>query len=52
MFTWIFYKKIQEVMGMQLNYSTMYHLEINEQTERINNILKDTFHMHIMDQHK
>ena len=39
-------------MGIQLNFSTTYHLEMDGQTERVNQVLEYMLRMHVMDQQK
>lgn len=36
-------------MGIKLNFSTTYHLEMDGQTERVNQVLEDMLRMYIMD---
>jgi hypothetical protein len=50
MFTRRFWTNFQEALGMQLNFSIMYHPKIDGQIERINHILEDMLHMYVMDQ--
>jgi hypothetical protein len=52
MFTGRFWTSFQEALGTQLNFSTVYHLEIDGKTERTKQILEDMLHMYIMDQQK
>ena len=42
----------QEALGTQLNFSTAYHLETDEQTERTNQTLEDMLCMYVMDPQK
>jgi hypothetical protein len=42
----------QEALGTQLNFSTMYHPEIDRKTEQMNQTLEDMLHMYVMDQQK
>jgi hypothetical protein len=51
-FTWHFWTSLQEALGTQLNFSTMYHPETDGKTERTNQILEDMLRMYVMDQHK
>ena len=52
MFTGWFWTSFQEALGTQLNFSTAYHLDTDEKTERANQILEDMLRMYVMDQHK
>jgi transposase InsO family protein len=52
MFTGRFWTSFQEALGIQLNFSTAYHLETDGQTERMNQTLEDMLHMSVMDQQK
>jgi transposase InsO family protein len=51
-FTGRFWTSFQEALGTQLNFSTAYHPETDEKTERRNQILEDMLHMYMMDQQK
>jgi transposase InsO family protein len=51
-FTGHFWTSFQEEFGMQLNFSTTYHLEIDGKIERTNQILEDMLRLYVMDQHK
>ena len=44
-----FWTSFQEALGTQLNISTAYHLEIDRQTEHMNQTLEDTLCMSVMD---
>jgi hypothetical protein len=44
-----FWTSFQEALGTQLNVSTAYHLEIDGQTERMNQTLEDMLCMSVMD---
>jgi hypothetical protein len=52
MFTGSFWTNFQEALGTQLNFSTTYHPETNEQSERTKYILEDMLRMYVMDQQK
>jgi hypothetical protein len=52
MFTRHFWTSFQEALGTQLNFSTMYHLEIDGKIERMNQILEDMLRMYVMDEQK
>jgi hypothetical protein len=47
-----FWTSFEEALGTQLNFSTTYHPKTDGQTERLNQILEDMLHMHVMDQQK
>jgi hypothetical protein len=49
MFTGRFWASFQEALGIQLNFSTMYHPKTSEKTEKMNQILEDMLHMYVMD---
>jgi hypothetical protein len=42
----------QEALWTQLNFSTVYHLETDGQTEWMNQTLKDMLHVYVVDQQK
>jgi transposase InsO family protein len=44
-----FWTSFQEDFGTQLNFSTTYHPETNEQTQRKNQILEDMFCIDVRD---
>jgi hypothetical protein len=46
MFTRHFWTNFQEALGPQMNFSTMYHPEIDGKIERTNQILEDMLHMY------
>ena len=46
-FTGRFWTSFQEALGTQLKFSTAYHLETDEQTERTNQILEDMLCMYV-----
>ena len=48
-FTGQFWTSSQEALGTQLNVSTAYHLEIDGQTESMNQTLEDMLRMSVMD---
>jgi hypothetical protein len=48
-FTSRFWTSLQSALGTQLNLSTTYHLEIDGQTERVNQVMEDMLRMYIMD---
>jgi transposase InsO family protein len=52
LFTGWFWTSFQEDLGTQLNFSTTYHPETDEQKERTNRILEDMLCMYVMDQQK
>ncbi|KAA3483029.1 RNA-directed DNA polymerase-like protein [Gossypium australe] len=43
-FTLRFWKKLQEALGTKLNFTTTFHLQIDGQSERVIQILKDMLH--------
>jgi transposase InsO family protein len=49
-FTGRFWTSFQEALGTQLNFSTTYHPETDENIERTNQILEYMFCMYVMDQ--
>jgi hypothetical protein len=49
-FTGRFWTSFQEALGTQHNFSTSYHQEIDENTQRTNQILEDMLQMYVMDQ--
>ena len=51
-FTGRFWTNFQEALGTQLNFSTAYHLETDDQTKRTNQILEDMLRMYVIDQQK
>jgi transposase InsO family protein len=52
LFTGQFWMSFQEALGSQLNFSTAYHPEMDEQIERTNQTLEDMLCMYMMDQQK
>ena len=50
MLTGRFWMSFQEASGTQLNFSTSYHPEMDEQIERMNQTLEDMLCMYMMDQ--
>jgi hypothetical protein len=52
MFTGWFWTSFQEALGTQLNFSIVYHPEIDGQTKRMNQILEDMLCMYVMEQQK
>ena len=40
---------LQHALDTQLNFSLAYHLETDDQTERLNEVLEDLLHMYVMD---
>jgi transposase InsO family protein len=51
-FTGQFWTSFQEDLGTQLNFSTAYHSNTDEKTERVNQTLEDMFFMYMMNQQK
>jgi hypothetical protein len=51
-FTGRFWMSFQEALGTQLNFSTTYHPETDEHTERMNQTLEDMLRTYVMDQQK
>jgi len=49
-FTSKFCKELFAGLGTKLAFSTTYHLQTNEQTERVNKILEDMLRMYVMHQ--
>jgi transposase InsO family protein len=47
-----FWMSFQETLGTQLNFSTVYHLQTDERTKRMNQTLEDMLCMYVMDQQK
>jgi hypothetical protein len=47
-----FWMSFQEALGTQLNFSTVYHLETDEQMKQMNQTLEDMLCMYVMDQQK
>jgi hypothetical protein len=47
-----FWTSFQDALGTQLNFSTAYHPETDDQTERMNQILEKMLCMYMMDQQK
>ena len=48
-FTGNFWKSLFKGLGTQLNFSTTYHPQTNEQSERVNQVLEDMLRMYVMD---
>jgi hypothetical protein len=48
-FTSNFWKGLSKVFGKNLNFNTAYHLELDERTKRINQIIEDMLRMYVMD---
>ena len=40
---------LEYALGVQLNFSSAYHLETDGQTERLNQVLEDMLRMYVMD---
>jgi hypothetical protein len=48
-FTSNLWKGLFKGLGMNMNFSTMYHLESDGQTERVNRVIEDIMRMYVMD---
>ena len=48
-FTSNFWKGLFVDLGTKLNFNTVYHPQIDGQTERVNQVLKDMLHMYVME---
>ena len=48
-FTGIFWKALFKGLGTQLNFSTVYHPQMDGQSERVNQVPKDILRMYVMD---
>ncbi len=48
-FTYQFWRKLQEALSTQLNFSTAFHSQTNEQSERTIQTLKDMLCMCVLD---
>jgi hypothetical protein len=48
-FTSHFWKGLLNGFGTNLNFSTTYHPELDEQTERVNQVIEDMLRMYVMD---
>ena len=48
-FTSRFWKSLQSTLGTQLNPRTIYHPEIDRQTERVNQVMEDILRIYVMD---
>lgn len=44
-----FWNELFQELGTQLNFNTTYHLQIDSQTERVNQVLKDMLCMYVME---
>ena len=44
-----FWKALFKGLGTELNFSTAYHPQTNEKTERVNQVLEDMLRMYVMD---
>ena len=49
-FTSRFWKELFASLGIELAFSTTYHLQTDGQSERVNNILEDMLRMYVMHQ--
>jgi len=49
-FTSRFWKELFVSLGIELAFNTTYHLQTEEQTERVNTILEDMLRMYVMHQ--
>jgi acyl-ACP thioesterase len=48
-FTSKFWKVLFNGFGTKLNFSTAYHIESDEQTEKVNQVIEDMLRMYVMD---
>ena len=48
-FTRNFWKALFKGLGTQLNFSIVYHLQMNGQTERVNQVLEYMLRMYVME---
>jgi hypothetical protein len=44
-----FWKGLFNGFGQNLNFSTTYHLEYDEKTQRVNQVIEDMLRMYVMD---
>lgn len=51
-FTSMFWKELFAGLGIELAFSTTYHLQIDDQTERVSMILQDMLRMYVMHQQR
>lgn len=52
MFTSNFWKALFVGFGAQLDFSRTYHPQVDHQSERVNNVMKDTLRMYVIHQPK